>query len=418
MGSNFVLWHRGKPLVILFGLTLVLVGFCSRAIAEDPKWLLDARAKEGQLTESHVVTSADKRINFSVPVALVGQLIESKDYYQAFLKLAPEAIATCQILNSPIDVAAMLRQMANTTFSAFVRNAHVKLEERTVERIDAGVGGATPYLAASWSYRVNDGHNVKVGVLRQYAAARPGHGIYCALNNPGYTKTFEAVVHALIASLKIGDEDNAPYFSEVTVATQNGTRIGFLALEMRRDKHGNTEAVETIARLNAGFDAIQSRDAAYVERTKTDGSMIRAKRLMSLNGEIDMDLELSQSETGRWQVKGKFKGKDVNETIASGAPGTQLSQIILLRSLLAKDDPIGAQASSSEWQSVDPGHFTDVTVKILAAIDTNTYSVRQTSGNSSVDLVVDRATGLSTRAVGQSGPVEITFERVYTQGSP
>jgi hypothetical protein len=398
------------------GLALWLVAVYSPAIADEPSWLLSARAKEGQLIKSHEVSSADKRISFSVPVPLAGELRESNHSYQALFPLGPEAIANCQILNSNIDAAALLREMASTTFLEVIQNARVKLEKRVVESVDADVTGATPYLTVSWLYRINDGKSAKVGALRQYAAARPGYGIYCALNSLGYTKTFETVAHALIASLRTKD-DKTPYFSEVTVATENGLRIGYLALEMQREKEGNTKAVETIARLTVGPDTLQSRDAVYVEWIKPDGAMIRGKRVMSLNGEIDMDLELTQGDAGSWQVKGKFKGKDVKETISTGVPGTQLSQIKLLRSLLAKASPIGAEASDSEWRAVDPGHFTDVTVKIMAAIDANTYSVRQTSGNSSLDLVVDRATGQSKRSVGQSGPVEIRFDRIYVQGS-
>ncbi len=54
------------------GLSLVfLIAGYSQAMAEEPQWLVDARAKEGALIEPHLVTSADKRISFSVPVALV-----------------------------------------------------------------------------------------------------------------------------------------------------------------------------------------------------------------------------------------------------------------------------------------------------------------------------------------------------------
>jgi hypothetical protein len=401
------------------GLALLLFAVHSRATTEEPQWLLDARVREGQLIEPHVVTSADKHISFSVPVALSGELKEDKDSYEALFTLGPQAAADCEILNADIDVAALLRETARTTFSDVIEKAQGKIEKRVVEHIDAGVAGATPYLGVVWLYRVNDGKGAKLGALRQYAATRSGHGIYCALNDLGYAKTFENVVHALIESLETKDDEEAPYFSEISVATVRDMRIGYSALTMHRDKDGDTKCVDTTVLLTTmGSEALQSRDSVYVEWIKPDGALINGKRVVSNNGEVEMNLALKPGDGGTWRVEGKFKGKDVKETIPGGVPSTWLSQTNLLRTMLAKEKQIGAEASESEWLGADPGRFTDMSVKVLAAVDANTYSVRETTGNSSVDLVVDRATGQATHGITQLGPAEIRFDRIYVQGSP
>ncbi len=400
-------------------LALLLFAGDSHATADEPQWLLDARAKEGNLIESHLVTSADKHISFSIPVALSGELKEDKDSYEAIFALGPQAAADCEILNVDIDVAALLRETARTTFSDVIEKAQGKIEKRVVERIDAGVAGATPYLGVLWLYRVNDGKGAKLGALRQYAATRSGHGIYCVLNDLGYAKTFEKVVHALIDSLKTKDDEEVPYYSEVSVATLRDMRIGYSALEMHRDKDGDTKSVETTALLTtSGSEALQSHDGIHVEWINPDGALINGKRVISNNGEIEMDLALNRGDGGSWRVEGKFKGKDVKEAITGGVPSTWLSQTNLLRTLLAKERQIGAEASESEWLGADPGRFTDTTMKVLAAVDANTYSVRETAGNSSMDLVVDRATGQATQGIMQMGPVAIRFDRIYVQGSP
>ena len=312
-------------------------------MADEPQWLLDARAKEGQLIEPHVVTSADKRISFSVPVALSGSLKQDKGSYEALFTLGPQAAADCEILNSDVDVAALLRETGRTTFSDVIQKAQGKIEQRAVERIDAGVAGATPYLSVVWLYRVNDGKVAKLGGLRQYAATKSGHAIYCALNDLGYAKTFATVVRALIESLKTKDDSEVPYYSEVSVATVRDMRIGYTEITMRRDKDGDTKCVDTTVILTTtGADALQSRDSVHVEWVKPDGTLINGSRITSSNAEIDMDLALKQGDGGSWQVEGKFKGKDVKETIAAGEPGTWLSQTHLLRTLLAKEQPIGA----------------------------------------------------------------------------
>ena len=403
----------------LLGLALLLGPCISTAMDAEPQWLLDARAKEGQLIAPHLVTSVDKRMSFSVPAALSGALKESKESYEAFLTLGPAAVADCEILNSSIDVAALLRQAARLSFSGPIEKAQGKIEKRMVESTDAGVVGATAYLGAVWLYRVNDGTGVKLGALRQYAAARSGHGIYCALNDLGYAQTFEKVVHALTDSLKTADDEEEPYYSEVSVATLRGMRVGYSSLAMRRDKDGDTKSVETTTLLiSNGSEDLNTRDDIHVEWVRPDGTLINSKRIVSNNGEIEMDLALKQGEGTNWHVDGRFNGKDVKESISGGVPSTWLAQTKLMRNLLAKENPVGAEAAQSEWLEVDPGRFTDTRVKVLAAVDVNTYSVRETVGGSSADLVVDRATGQATRGTVQVGPVEIQIQRIFVRGSP
>jgi hypothetical protein len=387
-------------------------------MADEPQWLVDARAREGQLIEPHVVTSTDKRISFSVPVALSGKLKEDKSSYEALLTLSPAAVADCLILKSDIDVAEFLRETAQSTFPE-IEKAQGKMEKRAVEHIDAGVAGGTAFLGVTWVYRVNDGKGAKLGGLRQIAASRSDHGIYCAVNDLGYAKTFEQVVRALIESLKIEQDEAMPYFSDLSVAIVRDMRVGYLAFNMIRDKDGDTKAVQsTTLLITTGSDALLARDMYLVEWTKPDGAMINSKRIISTNGEIDMDLDLKKADARGWFVQGKFKGKDVKETITTGAPATRLSQMNVIRGLLAKEKPAGEETTDSEWLGGDPGRFTEVTTKVLAAIDENTYSVRQSEGNISVDLVVDRATGVATQGSAQLGPVDIRFERLFVQGSP
>jgi hypothetical protein len=409
-----------SQLVKLLSLSLLLfLTGLSKAMADEPQWLVDARAKEGQLIEPHTVASVDKRISFSIPVALSGAMKEDKDSYEALFTLGPNAVADCEILNSDVDVAALLRETARSTFSDRIEKAQGKIEKRFVEHIDADVAGATPYLAVSWLYRVNDGKGAKAGGLRQYAAARSGHGIYCALNDLGYEKTFATVARALISSLKTKDDAEMPYYSEVSVATLGSMRIGYSNVEMRRDKDGDTKLVDTSALLfTATSESLQSDDEFHVEWFAPDGALINSKRVTSSNGEIEMDLALKPDKGEKWRVEGKFKGKEVKEIISGEVPSSWLSQTYMLRSLLAKQDPIGAEASDSEWLAVDPGRFTETRLKVLAAVDAKSYSVRQTAANTSADLVVDRVTGGVLRGVIQLGPTSVTFDRIFVQGSP
>lgn len=396
---------------------LVFTGL-TQATAEEPQWVLDARVKEGELMKPQLVVSADKRISFSVPATLSGKLKESENYYEASITLGPDAVADCKIFNTAIDPAALLRDTARTTFSEVIEKSQGKLAQKNLENIDAGVAGATPYLSLAWRYQINDVKGASVGGLRQYAAGMPRHGIYCELNDLGYAKTFEKVVIALISSLKTPNDEEMGYFSQVSVMSIFGIRIGFSALNMHRDGSGGTIAVETKSLLTpVALDALKSRDTFYVEYIKPDGAMISAKRIVSSNGEIETDLDLKKGERKNWLVEGKLNGKDIKETIAGGTPSTYLSTTRLMRSLLTQEIRIGNQATEVVWMGDHPRQLTPMRTKVLAVIDAHSASVRQSAGNDSADMVVDRATGEPIRAVAHGGSAEIKFERIYVQGS-
>jgi len=397
---------------------LLYLGF-SQAMAAEPTWLVAARAKEGKLIAPHAVTSEDQQISFAVPIALAGKLESDDKSYTANFTLGPQAAASCEILKDAFDVAAMIRETAQVTFSKFIEPKQGKIEYRGVENIDAGVAGATPFLSATWVYRVNDGKGARLGALRQYAASQAGHNVYCALNDLGYTGTFDKVARALIESLKTRSDEVAPYYSEVSVASLSDRRIGYDSLELRRDKDGDTKAVETNVLLIAITpDTLRAQDAVNVDWVRPDGTLINSKHVIGSNGEVEMDLALRRGEGESWLVEGRFKGKDVKETIPGGSPSTWLSQTHMVRALLAKTEPVGAEASATSWLASDPGRFTEETVKVLAAVNADTFSVRQTAGSEVLDLVVDRATGQARQGTMQLGPETIKVDRIFVQGSP
>jgi hypothetical protein len=402
-----------------FATGLVLVGCVSAALADEPQWLVDARAKEGKLGELHTVSSADKQVSFQVPVPESATLSDEKTFYLASLQLGPNAIAACDIFKEDIDVAATLRQTAINTFADIIEPAQGKIEKKAVERIDAGVVGATPFLYVSWVYRVNDGKGAKLGALHQYAASQSGHGIYCALNDLGYSKTLEQVVRAVLGSLKAGEEKKAPYYREVSVASMRDMRPGYTSLELRRDEDGDTAIKEsTVLLLAVGPDVLRAQDTYHLEWVHPDGSLINANHVVSSNGEVEANVSLKAGENGTWHVEGQFKGKDVKQDIAGGLPSTWLMQTNLLRGLLAKESPVGSEATFVQWLAIDPGNFTESTAKVVSAIDAKTYSVRESAGGTSADLVVDQHTGLVTSGTVQVGPAAIKLERVFVQGTP
>jgi hypothetical protein len=396
----------------------MLAACVSLTLADEPRWLADAQAREGRLGELHAVTSADNQISFKVPVPR-SALADGKTYYAATFQLGRNAVAGCRIFKEDINVAATLRAEAAATFATVVEPAQGRIEKKAIERVDAGAVGATPFLSVSWVYGVNDGRGSKLGVLRQYAASHAGHGVYCSMNELGYARTFEQVVRAVLESLTFSGDHVAPYYREVSVASVQGMRLGYSALDLQHDRDGVLKIKETTVLLvTVGADVLRAEDMYHLEWVRPDGALISGNHLNSSDGEVEENLSLKAGNNGIWRVEGKFKGKDVSEDISGVTPSSWLTQTNLLRALLAREKPLGAEASFTQWLSVDPGHFTESTAKVLAAIDARTYSVRATAGGTSADLVVNQGSGLVTSGTMQVGPVAMKVERIFVQGAP
>ena len=410
---------RGERLLAVVPLGLALVAGAAHAAAPEPQWLVDARAKEGVLVAPHLVTSADKSISFSVPAPMTGALAEDKDAYTAVLTLAPGITGECVILKTDVDPAAFLRATARITFTDTIEKVHGKIEMRAVEHVDAGMAGPTPYLSASWIYRANDGTGARIGGLRQYVGRHAGHSTYCALNDIGYAETFAKVALAVIGSLKASDDPPAPYFEEISVVSIGDARVGFGSIEMHRDADGDTKSVENEAMIvPGGAGEPQTFDSVTTAWVTPAGALINLKKVSVNNGEVEINLDLQHAQDTGWVLSGKFKSKDVQAALPAAAPSTWVTQTNLRRELLARESPSGAEAVRTDWLSANPGEFTTTTVKVLAAIDANSYLVRETFGPASMDLAVDRKSGQSFRGTMEMGPVKVTATRVFVRGSP
>lgn len=389
--------------------------------AAEPQWLTDARAREGQLGELRDIQSTDGWLSAKVPVAVKGKIEKLQGSYTIEFSVGSETTASCEILPNPIDPAALLRATAKRTFSDLIEKSQGKVERRAIEGIDAGQFGATPYLGLSWLYRVNDGKAPLLGALKQYVAAKQGHGIYCAHNELGYVRTLQSVVKALVESLVFHDKAAAvtPYYYEISVAELKGAKIGYSILTLERDADGDVKAIEQTAMiLQLTADSAVFLDTLHLEWTHADGALINAVLADSSNDDLNANLTLDDKQ-GRWQVKGEFKGKKIDQTVeAPDPPGTWLSRALQRRALLNAQPSASKEALSTAWLSADPTHFTESRMSLLARTPENGQaSIRESVGGIVADVTVDAATGQELKAVIPIGNQTITAERIDAQGS-
>jgi hypothetical protein len=163
-------------------------------------------------------------------------------------------------------------------------------------------------------------------------------------------------------------------------------------------------------------DTVSSQDSYHVQWARADASLIEATHVISANGEIDTKLSLTQDEEG-WKVAGQFKQKDINETIGKDAtPVTWLAQAKARQALTTQADVVGKSLIDPVWVVVSPTAFVESNFTVTSLSD-GKVNGRESAGGMSMDVVLDKATGLPTSGVMHLGPQTMKLERVYQSGT-
>ncbi|HET9693919.1 MAG TPA: hypothetical protein VFP48_06015, partial [Steroidobacteraceae bacterium] len=136
--------------------------------AEEPTWLTEARAREGKLTEAKPFKSKDGALTGRLPAKLRNKVVLEDQVYYLEVDVGTETPVSCEVLLEGFDLARMLRSTANLTFERLA-DMQGAIDAKTVERVDAGVIGANPFIAVDWAYRTQTGRGPMLGGLKQVA---------------------------------------------------------------------------------------------------------------------------------------------------------------------------------------------------------------------------------------------------------
>ncbi|HYJ41572.1 MAG TPA: hypothetical protein VEW08_12330 [Steroidobacteraceae bacterium] len=393
----------------------ILLSTLARA-AEEPQWLKDARAREGNAKPA-VLKSKDNWFKARVPAKVIGDIEKSEGSYTVELDIGSDQPVYCEIMPEGFDMADMVRRNLEFTMGQ-VAEAQGKVEARSLESIDAGVFGNVPYLQTQWLYRVNDGTAQRLGGFKQISMEKNDKGIYCAHVDLGYTQSFAALAKAFADTFESTTDAPAPYYEEIAVATMGGKKIGVALTTLERDADGDTKAVETTAMLVPGpAGTLHSQDAVHLEWIRTDSSLINATHFIAKDGELTTSVALNV-EDNAWVVDGELDGKKYNQKLKADAqPGTWVAQALGLRKLLSADNPVGAEHTMSAWLADDPGKLTDARTKVIAKAGDKRFKALATAGDMNATVTIDKATGTIDAAEMEIGGLDMTIERVYTKGA-
>jgi hypothetical protein len=395
--------NRGAALALL----CVMVGATQ---AQDlPKWLTDAKAREARLAEPIDVASADGWLRTKVHGALKQEIVENDETYEINIAVEEDVIVSCVVLRGSRDLAALLARTAKATFEEIQKN-NGAVEARVVEASDAGAVGPNPYMSLQWLYRVDLKGEKQVGALKQYAAALDDAVVFCAHDDLGYSRTFEAVTRTLTTHLRTRG-------AAVSAVSLDGTRVGVATTTMTKDADGDTKVVNASALLlQTAPGQLVAQDVSDVQWVRPDGTLINAVQVKSSNGAMSEDMALKQQDgEHRWQVSGTISGKQIDVEL-QGAPSSYVAQAKARRALMAQASPVGASTDALTWTSLDLTRLLSARSTVLAPVGTDHYAVREEVGGVAIEAVLDKQTGTMVSAKMPLGPRTMNFERLYRHG--
>lgn len=404
----------------MFQRAIVTVLVCLNAFAaqaaDEPAWLQEARAREGKAIRARKLESKDKWLKARVPAKTVGAIENIEGSYSIELDIGGESSIYCEIIPGGIDMAETIRRTLGLTLQG-VEKSLGSIDGHAIERIDAGAFGHVPYLQTEWLYRLKQGDEARLGAVKQIAMQKAGQGIYCALVELGYAKTFETVTRALAETLETETTDPAPYYLEIATLSFGNREVGVSMTTFGHDEDGDTFTEVSSALLVPAPDgSVHSQDSMHTEWVRPDGSMINAVDVVAANGEVTTNVALRQTD-GTWFINGEIQGKKVNQPVASEAePGSSLALALGLRRALAAPEAVGIEYSMPQWVAIDPSRVMDMKIKVLSKRGDDRYDAVASLENLMMNLTLDR-NGMAAAAEFPLGPQTARIERIAVSGS-
>ena len=409
--------RRGDRMILRGLIAIALFAQLPLALADEPQWLQDARARESKPIAARKLKSMDGWLKARVPAKAVGPIIKLEDSYSIKLDIGAASPIYCSVMIGDINLADTLRRAADATLTK-LEAAKGKIENREIEKLDAGAYGEVPYIAVTWHYAADGARGLMAGGIKQVAMTKNGVGMYCAHVDLGYVATFQAVTRALAGSLETTSPRHAPYYQEISAMSLGTTRCGVAFSTLTRDVEGGSIAREVTTLLLPGTQKNGiSLDATHVEYIDSNARMLSASHVTTSDGEVTNNLALNPKD-GDWRVEGELQGKHVSVALPKGAPpGTWVAQALELRKILAAPDAAGSEHSIGLWTSSDPGKLTLSKLKVLQQIDTMRYRAVGSTGVVNANMTLDALTGRASATEIRIGPQQVSIERVHVSGS-
>jgi hypothetical protein len=324
---------------------------------------------------------------------------------------APSPMA-CDFFSQEQDLAGSLLGLSDLVFDALVSQVG-PLELRNVYGVDAGSIQGHSFLALDWLYQVDGG----VGLLKQRMATASERSVYCYHDQVGYDATFARAFAGLVASLRYArPSEPAPYYTEVSVTTIGGHRVGVSRVQMTHDAEGDTQIVQVSAMLMPrSAEHVLCIDSADVEWSRPDGSLINRVHTQAEGRELVNNLELVANGDA-WRVSGIYKLKDMDAEFTAESPlVSYLGEYLALRREVETHGDEARVAFLKWLPTVDPSKPLQATYEVTGTQADGGYAARSVLGPLEMDLLLDRD-GMPRVGSMDLGAATLEVERVYASG--
>jgi hypothetical protein len=397
-----------------------LLAWGTASAEEEPAWLKDARAQEGKLESPASIRSEDGWFTASVPFKVTDKIILDSGSYSVSFLLAPDVEADCEVYPEAPDAAGHLQAIAKAVFKEQVEKYQGKLEAKAIERAEVGAIQHDPYIQLRWIYRANAGKGARVSGFGQFVFSKQAHMISCQYVGLGYTKTFEAAVHAFAETIVFHDDKayRPPFYTDLSVVRLGSDPVGYTILRLQRDEEGYVKASTLSAMLFQRPNGdIATRDVAHVEWTDAQGELINAVHFVTNSGDTEADLTLEQTKAG-WAVSGESRGKKINATIPDPpSADSWLKQALQLRNLVKMPPGQATEISGYLWRGAEPTQFIEQRITRRANAAPGEANFQMTVAGVVLPLTVDPVSAQALKAVVPVGDKSLTAERIDVSGS-
>jgi hypothetical protein len=384
----------------------------------EPDWLVAARAREGKPAPTQRVESSDKAIAFSVPARLIRPITATDGSYLFDLDIGGSLPASCEIFAGDVALASLLGETSENLLNAAKAAQGSKLEASKPDRIDAGVMGDAPFMALDLAYRARTGEEARFGTVKQLAAVRLGHVLYCSHDEVGYVRSLRDVFAAMLSSLVVANPPAPPRYLAVDVVSIGGQPLGLQLARLEADADGDLKMTTSVSlMLGTGDDGMSTSQDMTVQWTRPDGSLLNAFHIGADDDGITTELRL-EPEGDRWNVSGTLQGKELAQSlVAAPAPDSLLTSAWAIRDLTRATGSSGRATTQRLWvPGIDPTRLINVTTRIAEPVPPAAVKATQSMGPVTAELVLDRTSGDLVRGSLPIGAQRMEMVRVHVQG--
>ena len=381
---------------------------------QEPNAFVELLDREAEPLKGVRVASEDGRVKTLV-AGVVDELEPFDGEYFLQPDIGTETPMECWIYPKGHDLAAWHQRFSEQAFQAIAQH-YGEIEARAIERIDAGVFGAHPYLALDWLYRVKTREGaLAAGQIKHLAAIKGDASVYCRHNETGYRESFTRVFRGLVESLEVLDTSPEPYYQEVMTVSLATAPTGVATITMTLDEDGNTRIVERMALLIlVDQQTIVANDSYNVQFSTPEGLLLDELEVDSVNGEVTSRLRLESSAEEGWKVSGTWSGEEVESSLGGQELMSVLGQRLALSRFLARGRRSGV-TKFADWSSdADPKALTEIGVQILGAV-MDGVETQFDLGARTMDAVLDENASPRSATISM-GSLNMKLTRVFVRG--